>query len=731
MLVFGLLLSFTFSMAYAQLMAYDDMFYVKYNLLQKVKPLFWGYHEEMKDSAYSTNPNDLTVKGYSLRKIKFSIALPKLYLYMNGNFYKCYQKILIEKCNLVPLYTFFDKSNNNTYIVQNKMARNLVRKDQRSENLFIGYASRTMGLCGADSNLTLVEQNKKNPELYNHKFVPNYLYGFKFGSGKGEDGDLQAKMFINYRIGNQTVEYKPIDPTKICPGDTINDVDPVADNNISINPSEFDSYVDASCPSWYSTVTFILSENTTEVEWELIRSKVDDVYVNCTTQNIDVMFFAKNALIGECFGENDCNNLLYNFSLNEVKPNISYYNFWNDLMNLYIKHYNESSGLAGYIFTNLECKNWSGTAMESLVNSSKTINSGIKKYDVIFNIIQIMNEGATRKCDFTSMLKESPESMNIMTVNYSNLNRISSALYGMCGKQYNKFELDNWPQELVCTSNENDFNNCKNWTYVFYVALSSDSNVDEIEKIKAYILNLIESCNVSGSHVYIWTAQSSNQGYPCDPTLKDNCKELVSGLCLYDMIYSNTSARQLDIESMKTARWHMNNPIAEGVALYVISNLNEEQFYGTYLEQTFLDNSWNQGYFYYTNHIVARFIDIGKIFQKRNNTESITTIENASNFYFSIIGVDDLDDLSSMSNTTIDFNSRGLTEGHTENCDDYGKTFCYVNYTFEHVNDNDYHDIDSGCALECFNPQASCNASARQGDQFNCCCKGDYCNSIY
>uniref|UniRef100_A0A0K0F3I3 ADP-ribosyl cyclase/cyclic ADP-ribose hydrolase n=1 Tax=Strongyloides venezuelensis TaxID=75913 RepID=A0A0K0F3I3_STRVS len=408
------------------------------------------------------------------------------------------------------------------------------------------------------------------------------------------------------------------------------------------------------CPSWYSTITFILSEETNEEEWNKIKFKTNQIYDNCTTEDINMKFFAKNAAKGSCLGPQDCMMLLNNLTLNDVKPNITYNNFWNDLIHLYTKNYNSSSGLAGYIITNIECDSWSGTAMESLINSSKIIYNGIQEYNVIFNILQIMDDKANRKCDFAGILKEPSTSMNIMTVDYDNLQSVNASLYGLCSGGYNQYKLDNWPEEIVCTSNENDFKNCKNWTYAFYIALSSDSTDDTVDKTKELLYKLTDPCSIPGSHVYLWTSETTNKGIPCDPSLGTNCKEAIDGLCLYDMLYSNKSVRQLDIESMKVARWSMNNPIGEGIALYIISNLKEDEFYNSQIADVFLKDSWNQGYFYYTNHVVARFLDIGKVIEKRNNTKSLLTIKNASNLYFDVVSVDDLDDLiSKSSNMTV------------------------------------------------------------------------------
>ncbi|CEF70305.1 Hypothetical protein SRAE_2000493800 [Strongyloides ratti] len=412
---------------------------------------------------------------------------------------------------------------------------------------------------------------------------------------------------------------------------------------------DFSSY----CPSWYSTITFILSDDTTEDEWKIIKSKANEVYKNCTIQEISINFFAKNAVMGQCFGENDCKMLLNNLTLAEVKPNITYHNFWNDLISLYKKNYNQTSGLAGYIITNIECDKWYGTETESLFDSSRIINNAIQKYNVIFNIIQIMNQEANRKCDFTSILKESSSNLNIMTVDNKNLHLVNASLYGICYEGYNEFKLDNWPKKIICSSNENDFKNCKNWTYSFYIALSPDTSDDDVEKTKLFVNKLIKTCDISGSHVYLWTSETSNKGIPCDPSLGNNCEEAISGLCLYDMIYSRKSPRQLDIKSMKVARWSMNNPIGEGVALFVISNLKENEFYETPLSQTFLDNSWYQGYFYYTNHVVARIFDIGKVLEKRNNNKTLITIKNASNLYFDIVSVNNFDELLEKSNMTV------------------------------------------------------------------------------
>uniref|UniRef100_A0A0N5C8V4 ADP-ribosyl cyclase/cyclic ADP-ribose hydrolase n=1 Tax=Strongyloides papillosus TaxID=174720 RepID=A0A0N5C8V4_STREA len=444
------------------------------------------------------------------------------------------------------------------------------------------------------------------------------------------------------------------------------------------------------CPSWYSTITFILSDETNEEEWNKIKVKTNQIYDNCTTQKINMNFFAKNAAKGSCFGQQDCNMLLNNLTLNDVKPSITFNNFWDDLMHLYTKNYNSSSGLAGYIITNIECDSWSGTSMESLINSSKIIYDGIQEYNVIFNIIQIMDDEANRKCDFASILKEPSTSMNIMTVNYDNLNSVNSSLYGLCSGGYNHYKLDNWPEQIVCTSNENDFQNCRNWTYTFYVALSSDSTNDTLEKTKDLLLKLTDPCNIPGSHVYLWTSQTTNKGIPCDPSLGTNCKEAIDGLNLYDMMYSNKSSRQLDILSMKVARWSMNNPIGEGIALYIISNLKENEFYDSQIADVFLKDSWDQGYFYYTNHVVARFIDIGKVIEKRNNTKSLLTIKNASNFYFDVVSVDDLDDLISKSgNMTVckakykkNISSMPVSMSLTSNLIFIILSFCYLKVMF-------------------------------------------------
>uniref|UniRef100_A0A0N5A6E7 Conserved secreted protein n=1 Tax=Parastrongyloides trichosuri TaxID=131310 RepID=A0A0N5A6E7_PARTI len=260
-------------------------------LLRKFETfLFYGFRDDIKDTAYATEPSTLTSAGYTLRPVKMRVILPNIYLYLNGGEYKCMQKTLINMCNLTPLYTFYDSSNNNTYIAKNKLERRLTRMKYRSKNVFIGYASKTPGLCGTSINatrihvnnlvpnrldvrlyvpaglcgtsinatrihvnnlvpnrldvrlyvpadvVTFVNQNNNNPELYAHKFYTGFINTYPNPAGS-TDGELAATALNSYKTQNKNLEGNTIDPSIICDGDL--------DDQVEDESDYIDSYYDS------------------------------------------------------------------------------------------------------------------------------------------------------------------------------------------------------------------------------------------------------------------------------------------------------------------------------------------------------------------------------------------------------------------------------------------------------------------------------------------------------
>uniref|UniRef100_A0A0N5A6E4 Secreted protein n=1 Tax=Parastrongyloides trichosuri TaxID=131310 RepID=A0A0N5A6E4_PARTI len=49
----------------------------------------------------------------------------------------------------------------------------------------------------------------------------------------------------------------------------------------------------------------------------------------------------------------------------------------------------------------------------------------------------------------------------------------------------------------------------------------------------------------------------------------------------------------------------------------------------------------------------------------------------------------------------INFDSKGLTEWKTMDCDPHGKTFCFTNYELDDYYGEPDFLVNSGCALEC------------------------------
>uniref|UniRef100_A0A0N5B4D7 Uncharacterized protein n=1 Tax=Strongyloides papillosus TaxID=174720 RepID=A0A0N5B4D7_STREA len=234
-----------------------------------LQPLFEGHRASMKDTAFQHKPELLTGEGlYLLRPIKISVVPPDFHVLLNGGKYDCAKRDIIRLCKLIPIYTFWDFLETDTYMTNTITERNSLRPKQRTHNLFTGYVSTENGLCGATLNITRVHTlnvpaidadrslitadeydsytNTGTPNLSNLDMTHNYFHAWR---PKTSDIDESIAAYNNHY--SQTVDGKPIDRARVCAGDLVDEHairnDIPRDKEVFPPPLPTIDYVDEGC----------------------------------------------------------------------------------------------------------------------------------------------------------------------------------------------------------------------------------------------------------------------------------------------------------------------------------------------------------------------------------------------------------------------------------------------------------------------------------------------------
>uniref|UniRef100_A0A0N5BEQ6 Uncharacterized protein n=1 Tax=Strongyloides papillosus TaxID=174720 RepID=A0A0N5BEQ6_STREA len=212
-----------------------------------ITPLFAGFNHKLDDTSYSTNPSDLEKTGHVIDKItKIAIVPPDFELKLNGGKYNCAKMEVIKLCNLVPIYTYFDRHIKNTYIEDQAhlhQRRNDPHRAVSEVAKLAGYFSSKRGACGAVHDITRIRLSKKiepilqkrvdvriylepdtkpyrdqkrnNPKLYDSIFR-KFGFGWKLNNVNTRAGLMRYNEVYN----NQTVDGKPIDRSIYCARDS-------------------------------------------------------------------------------------------------------------------------------------------------------------------------------------------------------------------------------------------------------------------------------------------------------------------------------------------------------------------------------------------------------------------------------------------------------------------------------------------------------------------------------
>uniref|UniRef100_A0AC35UIH4 Peptidase_C39_2 domain-containing protein n=1 Tax=Rhabditophanes sp. KR3021 TaxID=114890 RepID=A0AC35UIH4_9BILA len=144
---------------------------------------------------------------------------------------------------------------------------------------------------------------------------------------------------------------------------------------------------------------------------------------------------------------------------------------------------------------------------------------------------------------------------------------------------------------------------------------------------------------MEGSSVFIWSSKQIMSSGACDTIAE--CSRIINGLNLSDLIYDEKSNYNIGMKNIRYAASVVNKN-CDASAFFILSNLKKEEAIQTSMYHT-LTKEIGLGYFIYKNHIVMKFLDIGRSFSNYSDFKPFVELSNSANHYFALKGISDLE----------------------------------------------------------------------------------------